>query len=230
LHNGQFDIVVSNPPYLVLKTNKNKGELSTKIQKQVAYFRNSGAYHYSVEGMLNYYQLSIEAILFMVKLNGEIGIICPTSLFADVSATKLRKHILLKHKLRGIKYFAEKEQLFENVTQATNIFYLQKSGITNSIEVEESGNKFTVELALVKQLFTDKMEIPFITEIEWKVLRKISDKKKLKQLLTVRNRRGELDLTLYKNYITTQKTPFRLVRGNMISQTGIKNINDEFVV
>ena len=231
LHNGKFDIVVSNPPYLVLKINKKKelGELSARIQKQVAYFRNSGVYHYSVEGMLNYYQLSIEAILSMVKPNGEIGIICPTSLFADISATKLRKHILLKHKLRGIKYFAEKEQLFENVTQATNIFYVQKSGITNTIEVEESGNKFCVELSLVKQLFADKMEIPFITETEWKVLKKISDKKKLKQISSVRNRRGELDLTLYKNYITTQKTPFRLVRGNMISENGIMNINDEFV-
>jgi len=232
LYNGKFDIIVSNPPYLVLKINKDKGqgELSAKIQKQVAYFRNSGTYNYSVEGMLNYYQLSIEAILSMVKPNGEVGIICPTSLFADISATKLRKHILLKHKLRRIKYFAEKEQLFENVTQATNIFYLQKAGITNAIEVEESGNKFSVELSLVKQLFADKMEIPFITETEWKVLKKISDKKKLKQISAVRNRRGELDLTLYKNYITTQKTPFRLVRGNMISENGIKNINDEFVV
>ncbi|MDR2650811.1 MAG: N-6 DNA methylase [Prevotellaceae bacterium] len=232
LHNGQFDIVVSNPPYLVLKINKDKeqSELYAKIQKQVAYFRNSGSYHYSVEGMLNYYQLSIEAILSMVKPNGEIGIICPTSLFADISATKLRKHILLKHKLRGIKYFAEKEQLFENVTQATNIFYLQKAGSTNSIEVEESGNKFSVELSLVKQLFAEKMEIPFITETEWSVLKKISDKKKLKQIQSVRNRRGELDLTLYKRYITNQKTSFRLVRGNMISETGIKNINSEFVV
>ena len=231
LHNGRFDIVVSNPPYLVLKINKDKeqGELSAKIQKQVSYFRNSGIYHYSIEGMLNYYQLSIEAILSMTKSNGEIGIICPTSLFADISATKLRKYLLLKHKLRGIKYFAEKEPLFENVTQATNIFFLQKSGITTSIEVEESGNSFHVELALVKQLFPDKMEIPFITEMEWTVLKKISDKNKLKQIPSVRNRRGELDLTLYKSYITNKKTPFRLVRGNMISENGIKDINDEFV-
>jgi len=231
LHNGKFDIVVSNPPYLVLKINKDKtqGNLADKIQKQVSYFRNSGFYHYSIEGMLNYYQLSIEAILSMVKPSGEIGIICPSSLFADISATKLRKYLLQKHKVRKIKYFAEKEQLFENVTQATNIFYLQKSGETDTIEIDELGSKFNVKLSLIKQLFPEQMEIPFITETEWDVLKKISDKKKLKQIPTVRNRRGELDLTLYKSYITTQKTPYRLVRGNMISETGIKNINDEFV-
>jgi len=231
-HKEKFDVVVSNPPYLVLKINKDKiqGDLANKIQKQVLYFRNSGTYHYSVEGMLNYYQLSIETILSMVKSNGEIGIICPSSVFADISATKLRKHLLQKHKVRKIKYFAEKEQLFENVTQATNIFYLQKLGITDTIEIEELGNKFNVKLSLVKQLFPEQMEIPFITETEWTVLKKISDKKKLKQISSVRNRRGELDLTLYKDYITTQETPYRLVRGNMIGETGIKNINDEFVV
>lgn len=231
LINAKFDAVVSNPPYLVLKINKNKGnsELAEKIQQQVSYFRNSGLYQYSIEGMLNYYQLSIEAMLSMVKPNGELGVICPSSLFADISATKLRKHLLLKHKLRKINYFAEKEQLFENVTQATNIFYLQKSGITDTIEVEENGSHFTVDLSLVKQLFPEQMEIPFITQTEWAILEKMSAAKKLKQILNVRNRRGELDLTLFKNYITTQKTPFRLVRGNMISETEIKDINGEFV-
>jgi Alw26I/Eco31I/Esp3I family type II restriction m6 adenine DNA methyltransferase len=232
LHDEKFDIVISNPPYLVLKINKGKGqsELSNKIQKEITYFRNSNHYEYSIEGMLNYYRLSIEAILSMVKPNGEIGIICPSSLFADISATKLRKHILLNHKLRSIKYFAEKEHLFGNdVTQATNIFYLQKSGITNTIEIEETKNRYSIELSLVEQLFPNKMEIPFITEMEWKILKKISTNKKLKEVSGIRNRRGELDLTLYKNYITTEKTPFRLVRGNMISETGIKNINGEYV-
>jgi Alw26I/Eco31I/Esp3I family type II restriction m6 adenine DNA methyltransferase len=66
-------------------------------------------------------------------------------------------------------------------------------------------------------------------EKEWKILKKISTNKRLKELSGIRNRRGELDLTLDKNYITTEKTPFRLVRGNMISETGIKNINGEYV-
>ncbi len=231
LINGRFDAVVSNPPYLVLKINKNKDntELVNRIQNQVQYFRNSGFYHYSIEGMLNYYQLSIEAMLSMVKPNGEIGIICPSSLFADISATKLRKHLLLQHKLRTINYFAEKEQLFENVSQATNIFYLQKAGITNTIEVEENGERFTVNLSLIKQLFPAQMEIPFITHTEWNILTKFSSVKKLKQTPNVRNRRGELDLTLFKEFITNQKTPLRLVRGNMIAENGIKDINNEFV-
>lgn len=231
LLNGKFDAVTSNPPYLVLKINKNKGnaELVSKIQEQVSYFRKSGIYHYSIEGMLNYYQLSIEAILSMVKPGGEIGIICPSSLFADISTTKLRKHLLQKHNLRKVKYFGEKEQLFKNITQATNIFYLQKTGLTKNIEIEEGNFIFNINFKLIEQLFPEKMEIPFISKIEWTILKKMSAMKKLKQIPYIRNRRGELDLTLFKNHITTQKTPFRLVRGNMINEGGIKDINKEFV-
>lgn len=232
LINAKFGVVVSNPPYLVLKINKNKGDsdLAEKIQKQVSYFRDSGIYRYSIEGMLNYYQLSIEAMLSMTKPKGELGIICPSSLFADVSAKKLRKHLLLKHKVREINYFPEKEQIFENVTQATNIFYLQKSGKTDTIKVKVNDSNFTIDLELVNQLFPEQMEIPFISKTEWGILKKLSSIKKLKQIKSVRNRRGELDLTLFKKYITTDKTPFRLIRGNMISENGIKDINGEYVL
>ena len=232
LINAQFDVIVSNPPYLVLKINRNKGneELAQRIQNQVTYFRNSGVYHYAIEGMLNYYQLSIEAMLTMLKPKGELGVICPSSLFGDISSTKLRKYLLQNHKVRKIKYFAENEQLFENVTQATNIFYLQKSGQTTSIKVEEKNEKFSINFSLIKELFPSQMEIPFISQAEWDILKKMSKAKKLKHIPNVRNRRGELDLTLFKKFITKQKTPFRLVRGNMIGENEIKNINGEYVL
>lgn len=229
--NAGFDAIVSNPPYLVLKINKNKGdkELSEKIQKQVSFFRTSGQYAYSIEGMLNYYQLSVERMLSMLKTGGEIGIICPSSLFADISSTKLRKYLILKNKLRSIKYFGEDAKLFENVTQATNIFYLQKSEKTDSISIEFGDSKFEINVELVKRLFPEQMEIPFISETEWNILDKMSKLKKLKQFTSVRNRRGELDLTLFKEYITTSQTPYRLVRGNMIGEGKIKDINGEYV-
>ena len=123
--NSGFDAIVSNPPYLVLKANKSKAGLSTadNIAQMVTYFRKSGIYKYSIEGMLNLYQLSIESMLLMLKSGGEMGIICPSTLFADLSATKLRKYLLSSNKVRAIKFYAEKIPLFENVSQATNIFY-----------------------------------------------------------------------------------------------------------
>lgn len=226
-----FDAIVSNPPYLVLKPNKNKmtKESVDKINYMAKYFRNSNFYKYAIEGMLNLYQLSIESMIGMLKVNGEMGIICPSTLFADISAAKLRKHLLSKHKVSFIKYFSEDDSLFDNVTQATCIFNLTKNGKTNTIAIEQNGKKYNISFSSVKKLFPDNWEIPAIDKIEWDILSKIASFSKLKECSYIRNKRGELDLTLYKEYITLSKTDLRLVRGNMITANGIVDKNHENV-
>ena len=226
-----FDIIVSNPPYLVLKNSKKGGteESARRFKNLVDYFKKSSDYVYSIEGMLNLYQLSIERMLNMLKVGGELGVICPSSLFADISATKLRKHLLQQNNVRSIRYYAEDDLIFENVLQATVIFQLQKGGKTSIISVTNGNSSFKIDIMLVKQLFPEKMEIPFISKPEWDVLKHLSSFKRLKDFDFIRNKRGELDVTLCRSYITFEKTQYRLVRGNMISLDGIKDINHEYV-
>ena len=230
VHQG-FDAIVSNPPYLVLKPSKKKFGSDTyeRTKRLAAYFRSSGIYRYSVEGMLNYYQISIEAMLQMLKYGGELGIICPSTLFADVSATQLRRHLLLENRVRHIRYFGEKEPLFVNVTQATNIFHLTKGGRTDIIEVCIGGAKFQIDIDSIQKLFNSNLEVPGISGTGWSILNKMSKFPKLKEYKNIRNKRGELDLTLCKEYVTTTPTKYRLVRGNMISTNGIRDINNEYV-
>ena len=236
---GGFDVVFSNPPYCLLKVNKKADEqqklngyyvnLQSKVQNEINFFRTSGIYQYSIEGMLNYYQLSIEMILRLTKTNGQIGIICPSSLFADLTSAKLRKHILTSHKLHFIRYFPEAARLFENVSQSTVIFYLQKNGKTDKIGIEMSDKRFEIDFETIKNVFPTNFEIPLIDKTGWSILSKISRHKKVKDISFIRNRRGELDLTLYKPFITTKNTGWRLVRGNMISESGVIDKNGEFV-
>ena len=236
---GGFDVVFSNPPYCLLKVNKKANEqqklngyyvnLQSKVQNEINFFRTSGVYQYSIEGMLNYYQLSIEMILRLTKTNGQIGIICPSSLFADLTSAKLRKHILTSHKLHFIRYYPEASRLFDNVSQSTVIFYLQKNAKTDKIGIEMSDNTFEIDFETIKNVFPSNFEIPLIDETGWSILSKISKQKKIKEIPFIRNRRGELDLTLYKPFITTQNTGWRLVRGNMISENGVIDKNGEFV-
>lgn len=227
-----FDAIVSNPPYLILKPNKSKAGIGgfDKIREQVTYYRNCGFYQYSIEGVLNLYKLAIERMLQMLKLGGELGVICPSTLFGDVSAKKLRKHLLLCNNVRSIQFFAEKVPIFENVNQATNIFILQKGGVTSDISISGEDNIFDVNISLVKELFPENLEIPAIKSLEWDILRKLSSLKKLKQIPSIRNRRGELDLSICKEFVTLSPTPHRLVRGNMINDSGVRDINGEFVL
>lgn len=226
-----FEVIVSNPPYLVLKPTKAKNDKvsSKRITEQISYFRNSSLYPLSSEGMLNLYQISIEAMLGMLKKDGEMGIICPSTLFADTTASKLRKHLLTKNKLRGLKYFDEKAPLFDNITQATTIFYLNKGGSTDTISLKTEEAQFDIDLQLINNLFPEKMEIPFISGTEWEVLSKLSSLRRVKDYTNIRNRRGELDLTLFRDFITSEKTPYRLIRGNMIGDGKITESPKEYV-
>lgn len=236
---GGFDVVFSNPPYYLLKVNKKGTDeqkssdyltyLRNKIQNEINFFRNSGVYHYSIEGMLNYYQLSIEMILRITKKNGQIGIICPSSLFADLTTAKLRKHILTSHKLYSLRYYPESARLFENITQSTVIAFIQKDGKTDKIGIEISQEYVEIDLKKIKSVFPENFEIPLIDQTGWEILAKISKFKKIKDISFLRNRRGELDLTLYRTFITNDDTGWRLVRGNMITDNGVSDTNREYV-
>jgi len=236
--NGGFDVVFSNPPYYLLKVNKKNSSLlngyfanlQSKVKNEIKFFKTSGVYNYAIEGMLNYYQLSIEMILKMTKPNGQIGIICPSSIFADLTTTKLRKHLLTSNKIRFIRYYPEASNLFDNVAQSTVIFYLEKGGETNDIHIEFEKNDFYINYSTIKNVFPKNQEIPFIDKTGWKVLSKISKQLKLKEFDYLRNKRGELDLTQYKDCISkTDTSNFRLVRGNMITKNGLIDKNQEFV-
>lgn len=226
-----FHAIVSNPPYLVLKPNKNKMDAATveNINKMAKYFRNSAYYKYSIEGMLNLYQLSLEAMLGMLQTGGEMGIICPSTLFADISASSLRKYLLSKNNVSYIKFFTEDDPLFDNVTQATCIFHLTKGESTNIIDIVQGCKKYKISLEDVKQVFKSNWEIPSIEKVEWDILKKLLSFPLLKTRSFIRNKRGELDLSLFRDYITLEPTNLRLVRGNMLSGDSINDINHEYV-
>jgi len=128
-----FDIILSNPPYFLLKVN-NKNvvdsnnkyfeELIKTTKNSIEYFKNSGMYNYSIEGMINTYKISLERIIKMTKNKGEIGVICPSSLFGDLSSSKLRRFLLTFNKVREIEYYPESSNLFEGVSQSTDVFHL----------------------------------------------------------------------------------------------------------
>lgn len=227
-----FHAIVSNPPYLVLKPNKNKMDAATveSINNMAKYFRSSSYYKYSIEGMLNLYQLSLEAMLGMLQNGGEMGIICPSTLFADISASSLRKYLLSKNNVTYIKYFSEDDPLFDNVTQATCIFHLTKGEPTSSIDIVQGGKQYNISIDDVKQVFKSNWEIPSIEKVEWDILKKLLSLPLLKSQSFIRNKRGELDLSLFKDYITLEPTDLRLVRGNMLSGDTINDVNHEYVM
>lgn len=238
LKKNKFNVVLSNPPYFLLKINKkgkNKrlneyyASLKNKIKEETNYFRQSGLYIHSIEGMLNYYKLSIERIINLSDKHAEIGIICPSTLFGDLSSKKIRTWMLLNHKLRSIEYFPESANLFDNVSQSTVIFYLNKNNKTDDIDININEETFKISLNLIKEVFGNNLEIAYVNETGWSILEKLSKFKKIKEYPFIRNKRGELDLSMHKKYISDKNTGWRLVRGNMLSNID-EDKNNEYVI
>lgn len=116
------------------------------------------------------------------------------------------------------------------MTQATCIFHLTKGGCSKTIDVVNNGKDYKISTDDVRLLFKSNWEIPPIDEIEWTILKKLLPVKPLKEQGFIRNKRGELDLTKYKDFITKEPTGLRLVRGNMIGGNALRDVNHEYVL
>jgi len=138
---------------------------------------------------------------------------------------ELRNRILNNYKLSTIYTIPEKNDFFLDISQAFCFFSLDKKGTsdeinlkTNVSNVEKLGNPaIVIRKTWIKSIST-LQEIVSTDRTGWSILSKIHKHKKLKEIPSITNLRGELDLTLDKTFITSEKTDYSLLRGNGIKE------------
>jgi len=221
----KFDLILSNPPYRNVKASKKElsgteydnyriycSMFSKSIKKVLSY----------QQGTINLYKVFFELILEKYSShNALIGIIIPSSILSDKSTIEFRKRILENTNLETIYYIEEKSKQFENITQAMCFFGLQKTKNNNDkiklIDFENINKVFTI---MPNNLSTIDSNYSFnkIDDFGNKILRKIHKFDKLKNIHSIKNLRGELDLTTDKKYITKEKTKYMLLQGKNIKE------------
>ena len=90
-----FDVVITNPPYRLLKATSNHFDdesIKTEqaLNKEIAYhIKRTGVYRYADEGTLNYYKLFVEEMMENYSdSTGIIGILVPVTLLSDKYTSK----------------------------------------------------------------------------------------------------------------------------------------------
>ena len=259
LGNGGFDFIVMNPPYERLKPNlaeflrerlltgereihmANFTKYKEKMGEDVRYFRTSGEYQLSSRYTIDTHRLFIERTLQLSRDGGKIGFIVHSTILGDLSSYNLRSALIRENTLQTVDDFPETSRLFEGVTQAVSVITLERGGKTKSfsakfglsdVDEAKSRNHIRLPAGKIETAVGPYLSIPQVNKVGWKLLTKLHKQPSISSLSWLSVKRGELDLTLNRDCITSEVTDFRLIRGSNISRYSLLNrrgTKNEFV-
>ncbi|MHA1771012.1 MAG: Eco57I restriction-modification methylase domain-containing protein [Candidatus Thorarchaeota archaeon] len=240
-----FDIVVMNPPYERLKPNfaeflrerlvRGSRKIHTKefvqyreqLSRLVTYFRRCSDYHFTNRYTLDTHRLFIERALNLLRAGGHLAVIVPTSILGDLSSQPLRRHLLYDNLLVDVFEFPETARVFPGVTQGVTIFCVKRGDRTEYTSIRAGIDHLKTALTVeplrvsitdIEQVMGQSVKIPLISPRTWKVFVQIHHQPQISEYSQILNLRGELDITIDREFITTDDTGIPLVRGSHIGR------------
>tara|TARA_B110000285_G_C15136083_1_gene627036 strand:- start:1358 stop:4027 length:2670 start_codon:yes stop_codon:yes gene_type:complete len=225
---SKFNIILSNPPFINLKTK-------TEYKKKIKHLKY---YEYSTNGMMDTYLVSIERILKLTKKDAQCIIICPSQILTNITCLKLRKYIIDNLSLTNIFNFSEKNKIFRNITQRICVLDItnnQEDKMVNYLMCNYNDTINTVIDACVidNEIYKNNhYNIIYMSKLDKQFVCKVSSLNKLKHYESnIKCKRGNIDVTLNKKVIKSDKTQYPLVRGRNMNNLDMitEYISDETI-
>lgn len=209
---GGFDVIVWNPPYVVLDSKNN----------WITYFKK--IFNVSSWWKINLYKLFFEKSITILWKNGFLWFITPSNYLTSSDSKNLREFFLYKTKILEIVDYPESDNIFQDVTQwvATiilkkqidnkNIFNYKKESKNNLIkytDIENNNKKIfrykpkeIIKIEKQKSVFGDVAEI-----FQW-----------------------EINVSTKKDFFVNNKKEdyLPLYRWNNIWRYFVKEVNEKF--
>lgn len=226
-----FDLVISNPPYRLLKPSTGDTEVVRNEIEAMVKMVSKDSIYADVTGVNNIYKLFVAKILNeWVKPNGIVGLLIPRSLLTDNQSSKMRMKMLDKFEIGNIYTIPEGSKYFPGIGQAFSLFTLKKGIQSTSINIFvpnseghiERHSPITTTQLEIFRMSTPNMSIFPFTDDEIKLLRSLEKLPKVKDCPQIVNLRGELDISLDKQFMLEESTDFSFVQGINIGFYGLK--------
>ena len=140
--------------------------------------------------------------------------------------------------MNNIFSFSEKNKIFTNITQSVCVLDItnntKKKNINYSIcDYNETNNTIIDTCVINTEIYKNNdYNIIYLNKLDKKFISEVSNLNKLKFYKSNINcKRGNIDVTLNKNVIKSNKTQYPLVRGRNINNLDIINeyISDEII-
>lgn len=233
---GPFDIIVTNPPYKNLKAERDQfvdEEDYETTKKHYSELKRSASDHlqYSINGILNIYKLFVEEIVEKYAASGSvISLLIPNTILSDKSCKRLRKRIIDTCKIIRIEIIRE-DSSYVDAQQALCTLLLKK-GCENStflINKDYCADKSNLaEISIRDVTAIEDCPIIAVNDSEYEFLKQLRKFPQLSSYKYIHNLRGELDLTQFREYISTDRTEFKLLRGKHISKYFINEADAQY--
>ncbi|MCK9582355.1 MAG: N-6 DNA methylase [Endomicrobiales bacterium] len=212
MSNGGFDVVIGNPPYVVLDADN----------KFLGYFKEE--YSTAHGGKINLYKMFIERSVYLLKDNGHFGFICPSNYLSSSDSKELRKLLLENTSLREIIEYTEKDRVFLGVTQALTTLLFNKSKKNIDLLILKTSKQGTIKVS--QEEFYKNPGFEFIFKND--VINKIQQCKQCFKDV-IEGYQGEINVSINKELFSTTsgENKLPLLRGNLISHYNLLgNINE----
>lgn len=239
-----FDIVVTNPPYKNLKAEKSHYQSPDQYALDKSKYDAIGKiacnhFLYALTGTINLYKLFVEEIAERyIAPDGICSLLIPASILSDKTCSKLRTRIIDTCAIKSLRIISEKNS-YVDASQALCAMLFHKGKKTSNIFIDGSfnGNIDGGTIMRIDDIVDSDTgnAILVLSENEYAIRKKMKRFPTIKKLSYIDNLRGELDLTLNKDHITSAPTPYKLLRGRhigyyrLIDIPDIEYVDSEFV-
>lgn len=198
--NGGFDIVIGNPPYVIVSSNDPLKQIYDKT------------YEVAGGGKRNLFHLFFEKGISLLKKGGVISFITPDTFLAGNDTSNLRKYFLNNVRINNLILYSEKDKVFKNVTQAVAVSVMLKSVPFTNFIVQIQGENKLVKISDIKE--DPKLRFRWFNQ----AIQKIKETKTIIKDFFEGNK-GDVNLGIKKEFFRNEYNinSLPLIRGIQIS-------------
>ena len=221
---GGFDVIVANPPYVVVKKQEEK-DLYRNIYKE------------GIFGRINLYGLFIQRSLQLLKDGGQLQFINPRTLLTDRYFSNLRKVVRQQSELKSVVLIADRHNTFERVLQECIILHLSKTSkqckpyevkiLGISVPEDLNTNERTVSINSQRVLLGEEHDWAFLigeSEFVYQIFEKMNSNGAKLPSFGLKAETGKVQFDKYKNYAqpTMSDDGCRLIWAENIQRYSIR--------